>query len=139
MILNNVFIVCLIRGLGFLVILYVHVQMEATRIQVAWSYGLHLPSVSWHCGHQWSVSFILSMQKGIRQQGQHPTRQRSTVIKICIQIYIRIGTFHDGLSKCGFRKKSFIMNAYLSSLLGGFAFAPTQKHNKWLLMKSTLW
>ena len=29
------------------------------------------------------VSFMSSMQKGIRQQGQHPTRQRITVIKNC--------------------------------------------------------
>ena len=57
-----------------------HSHMEA-RLQVSGSYGVYLPSTVWHCGQEWVISFMLSMQNGIRQQGQHPTRQRITVSK----------------------------------------------------------
>ena len=49
------------------------------------------------------------------------------------EVTLQIGYFWDKSLKCGFCKKSFIMNvplvswAYLSSLLGGYNSKPTQK------------
>ena len=74
------FVYCLIWDSGSSVVLQVHMEapLKASRY-----YGLYFPNSMWHCGQVWVVSFMLSMQKGIRQQGQHPMRQRITVIKNC--------------------------------------------------------
>jgi len=47
---------------------------------VTWYYGLYFPNWMPHFGQEWVVSFMSSMQKGIRQQGQHPTRQRINAV-----------------------------------------------------------
>ena len=74
-------VVCLIRGSGPLALCMSMCLHMGARLQVTGSYGVYLPSTTWHCGQEWLTSFILSMQNGIRQQGQHPQRQRTTASK----------------------------------------------------------
>ena len=82
-------VVCLIKGSGHLALLHVHALAHGGSPSSHWIlYVLAQSSMT-----LWAkmIGFLLlSMQNGIRQQGQHPTRQRITVGK---HIFIlRIGT-----------------------------------------------
>ena len=101
-----------------------HLHMEA-RLQVSGSYGVYLPSTVWHCGQEWLVSFMLSMQNGMRQQGQHPSRQRTTVSKARF-IYWGLEQLKrhtvqrvPGLTRILGLEKTVLRKIYVSGTVGG--------------------